>query len=1349
MGAVPKNEDIQRATPVEDTLRHVIDTIPCLVTRSRPDGYVDFINRRWLEFTGFKLEEVLGWGWRAAFHPDDVEKYIGQWRAALAAGQPLESEARIRRSDGEYRWFLIRTVALRDEHGSVVKWYGACHDIEDLKEATERLGRNEAELRQILDAIPAHVFVLEPDANFLAGRILPNRQDLEYTGRTLQEAREHRVLVLHPDDRENLRRLRQRALEEGIPFEAEARVRRKDGQYRWFLIRVCPLRDENGRIVRWYGTRTDIDDRKRAEDHLRLVIDTIPQQIWSGTQDGSPDFFNAQWHSYTGLTREETQDEGWLRTLHPDDRDRALNVWRESVMKGTPYEVEVRRRRADGQYRWFLSRALPLKDSDGHIVRWYGTITDIEDRKEAENHLRLVIDTIPQAIWSGPPDGSLDFFNAQWLSYTGLTQEEAQGKGWQRILHPDDRDRVLKAWRDSVMNGTPFEQEERRRASNGQYRWFLARGVPLKDSDGHIVRWYGTNTDIEERKRAEEEIRRSEDHLRLVIDTIPQQIMSGPGDGSLDFANAQWRSYTGLMQEELQGTGWQRIIHPDDREGLLKAVEQSKAQGKPYEQEVRRRGVDGRYRWFLARGVPLKDSEGRIVRWYGSNTDIEDRKEAETRLRLVVDTTPAMLYSARPDGYLDFFNKRWLDYLGRSLDDVSGWGWTSAIHPDDLEDLVGKWRTAMETGQTYKTEARVRRADGEYRWMLLQKVPLHDQSGKIVKWYGSGVDIEDRKRSEQALRRAAEFDEAALKSLGEGLFTIDTNGLVTSMNPAAEELFGWSFGEMRGKKMHDMTHHHYRDGRPLPSSECVGFQVLTHGQSLKNHEDVFIRKDGTFFDVIYSIAPIRDAAGQVTGQVVVFSDITERKRAEERLLESEARFRLVADSAPVMIWMSGTDKLCTYFNKQWLDFTGRSVEQELGNGWAEGVHPEDLRSCMTTYIQAFDSREEFRMEYRLRRHDGEFRWVLDIGVPRFNPDGSFAGYIGSSVDVTEQRRAEEQLRQTQDELYKENLALKEEIGQASMFEEIIGSSAELRRVLVLVQKVAPTDSTVLITGETGTGKELVARAIHKRSNRTTRAFVSVNCAAIPPSLVAAELFGYEKGAFTGATERRLGRFELADGGTIFLDEIGDLPPETQIALLRVLQERTFERIGGGQPISVNVRVLAATNHDLRDAVEKGTFREDLFYRLNVFPIYVPPLRERPADIPLLVEYFVQRYAKKAGKTIRNIKRKTLDLLQAYDWPGNVRELQNVIERAVILCEGDTLTLDETWLPRESPKPTVVRGLGRLEESQERKIIESALTETRGQVSGPTGAAAKLGIPRSTLESRIRSLGIDKKRFNSR
>jgi transcriptional regulator with GAF, ATPase, and Fis domain len=341
-------------------------------------------------------------------------------------------------------------------------------------------------------------------------------------------------------------------------------------------------------------------------------------------------------------------------------------------------------------------------------------------------------------------------------------------------------------------------------------------------------------------------------------------------------------------------------------------------------------------------------------------------------------------------------------------------------------------------------------------------------------------------------------------------------------------------------------------------------------------------------------------------------------------------------------------------------------------------------------------------------------------------------------------------KQSQARLRDENVALRGEIDQASMFEEIVGTSAALQKVLSLVSKVAPTDASVLVTGETGTGKELVARAIHKQSKRSSKPFVSVNCAAIPRDLIASELFGHEKGSFTGAVQRRLGRFELADGGTIFLDEVGELPMETQIALLRVLQEHEFERLGGTRSIPTNVRVIAATNRNLQAAIAAGSFRSDLFYRLNVFPIEMPPLRERREDIPVLAEHFIDRCAKNAGKNITGIKKKSLDALQSYPWPGNIRELQNVIERSVILCETENFSVDETWLPQQTvaSESKSQSDLSQKLAAQEKAMIESAPRESEGRVFGPSGAAAVLGMPRSTVESKVRSLRINKERFKS-
>ena len=406
------------------------------------------------------------------------------------------------------------------------------------------------------------------------------------------------------------------------------------------------------------------------------------------------------------------------------------------------------------------------------------------------------------------------------------------------------------------------------------------------------------------------------------------------------------------------------------------------------------------------------------------------------------------------------------------------------------------------------------------------------------------------------------------------------------------------------------------------------------------------------------------------------------------------------------------------------------------------IHPDDRERVRQIINHATREKTDVDFEYRLLRRDGSFKY-LHVSARALDSSSGSLEFVGAVTDVTEakQARAElekafEEIKGLKDRLQNENVALREEVAKASMFEEIVGTSPALQTVLSRISKVAPGDSSVLITGETGTGKELVARAIHKHSRRSSHAFVSVNCAAIPRDLIPSELFGHEKGAFTGATQRRIGRFELADGGTIFLDEVGELPLETQIALLRVLQEHEFERVGGTASIPTNVRLIAATNRDLDAAMAAATFRSDLYYRLNVFPIEMPALRERGEDIQLLVEYFINRFARKAGKRFEAVSKKSLDLLRSYPWPGNIRELQNVIERSVIICESDHFSIDESWLAR---RPSESGSKQQFEFSKtlaarEKEMIESVLRETKGRVFGPSGAAAKLGIPGTTLDS---------------
>jgi len=706
--------------------------------------------------------------------------------------------------------------------------------------------------------------------------------------------------------------------------------------------------------------------------------------------------------------------------------------------------------------------------------------------------------------------------------------------------------------------------------------------------------------------------------LRRILHTIPVLAFCALADGANEFVNQRWQDYTGLSQEETSGWRWQVAFHPDDLPVVVERWRAFLSSGNAGEVEGRLRRSDGVHRWFLIRVEPLRDESGDILRWYGTCTDIDDLKRAQgaaaaadAQLRRIVDTIPVLAWCNLPDGSNEFLNQRWQDYTGLSQQEASGWGWQVAFHPDDLPRLMDRWRVCLSSGEADEVEARLRSRDGVYRWFLIRVEPFRDDVGNIVRWYGTSTDIDDL------------------------------------------------------------------------------------------------------------------------------------KRAQVELLRDQEELRRITDAIPQTIIVLSPEGLPLYTNRIACDYTGVALEDVGAEIYRARVfHPEDIDRLREERQAALSRPVPFSNEQRFRRRDGEYRWFLIHYNPLLDADGRIVRWYATGTDIDDRKRAEERA-------HRETLALRDEVDK--LFEEIVGHSRAIRAVLERVARVAPTESTVLITGETGAGKELVARAIHKRSPRSERAFVSVNCAAIPQALISSELFGHEKGAFTGALQRRLGRFELAEGGTLFLDEVGELPAETQIALLRVLQEREFERVGGTKPIHADVRVVAATNRDLQAAIDTGTFRRDLFYRLNVFPIDIPPLRERTEDIPVLVQYFVDRYASKAGKKIRTISKDSMDLLRSYPWPGNIRELQNVVERSLIVCDTENFSVDESWLARETRASRAPdrRDANKLTaEAEERATIESVLADAKGRVSGPRGAAAKLRMPASTLESRIRSLGINKHRFRT-
>ena len=713
----------------------------------------------------------------------------------------------------------------------------------------------------------------------------------------------------------------------------------------------------------------------------------------------------------------------------------------------------------------------------------------------------------------------------------------------------------------------------------------------------------------------------------------------------------------------------------------------------------------------------------------------EHQSPFAAQLRKTLDAVPAHTWYAAPSGGLMFVNERTANYLGLPEDHPlrlgtdAGAAWDAHIpllHPDDHEESRRVWSNCLRTGLAGEMSFRVRSAQGSYRWFMSRAEPLRANDGTLLCWMGVNLDVEAQKQNEFYLVQAQRLARTGSWAFGSAGFEYWSTQLfeIHGLDPAS-----------RAPSIPEYTALVHSEDRPFVA-EVIG-KMLSDRAGFDFTKRI-VRADGTIRHVRCVGVPRPNGSGFMgTGM-----DVTEQEQLTRALRKSEHELRQIIDFTPQLMAVFGPHRERLYLNRVAVDYMGVTLEEWLASPPGSQVHRDDTQRLQSRWGHGLSTGSPFEIEVRIVKAGGGYGWFLARFNAVLNDEGQVLRWYCACTDIEDRKRAEERLQQ-------ENAALREEINQVSMFEEIVGSSDALKKVLLQVGKVALSDSTVLILGETGTGKELIARAIHKRSKRGGHAFIGVNCAAIPVSLIAAELFGHEKGAFTGAIQRRLGRFEAAHGGTIFLDEIGDLPADVQIALLRVLQEREIERVGGDKPIPVDVRVLAATHRDLQKLVSEGTFREDLYYRLNVVPLPMPPLRQRAADIPVLVEYFIARFGKKLDKKFRKIEKKTSALLQDYEWPGNVRELQNVIERAVTLSDSDTFTVDPAWLKQGSTAVLHTNlALGGALLAHEKEAIEAALAQSHGRVSGPAGAAARLGVPTSTLDSKIKRLRINKYRYKA-
>ena len=855
--------------------------------------------------------------------------------------------------------------------------------------------------------------------------------------------------------------------------------------------------------------------------------------------------------------------------------------------------------------------------------------------------------------------------------------------------------------------------------------------------------------------------------LRRFLDHVPALGWSALPDGSLDYANQRFLDYTGLLSSDLFGSGWKSVVYGDDIQSLESWSGELRQSQEAGTTEVRLRRFDGSHRWFLVFANPHRDESGRIVGWYGTNIDIEDRKQAEETLRArelswlqIVDNIPGLVATMRGTGEVEFLNRQTLEYFGKTDEELKDWALTDAVHPDDLPRIIQARIKSIEEGTIYDVEHRCRRADGAYRWFQVRGLPVRNAEGAITAWYLLLTDIDDRKRAEQALQQTQLYLNEGQRLAHMGCWTFNAAGFgywspelfqVHGLDPTGQPPTVEKYLNL----VHPEDREFMRQGIQKMLTDHLGFDLTKR----------IVRPDGEIRHVRCVGVPMGEPAN-CQGFVGTAMDVTEQEQLIQKLRQSEQELRTITDAIRQSISVLAPDGTTLYVNQVALDRTGLTRNEVNEQGFFPGAfHTDDVKQIRAVRQEGLSRGDPFELEIRAREKDGQYRWQLIQYNPLKDESGKIIRWYATATDINDRKRAEEQLRSENVRLDQERVYLEEQIRSEMGFEQIIGNSSALKHVLELVETVAPSDSTVLLLGETGTGKELIARAVHERSRRKAKTFVKLNCAAIPTGLLESELFGHEKGAFTGAIIQKVGRMELADQGTLFLDEVGDIPVDIQPKLLRALQEKEFERLGSTHTRKVNMRLVAATNRNLEKMVADREFRSDLFYRLNVFPIRIPPLRDRKEDIPLLVAYFVQKFAKQMQKRIDSIPVATMKALAAWDWPGNIRELENFIERAVILTKGESLaaplaelrkpTIDE---PARESAPRgeddiariVKQTIASLKEKRpddehakrQHEEIVRVLTECKGRVGGSDGAAARMGLSRTTLISRMKKLGIN-------
>jgi formate hydrogenlyase transcriptional activator len=905
----------------------------------------------------------------------------------------------------------------------------------------------------------------------------------------------------------------------------------------------------------------------------------------------------------------------------------------------------------------------------------------------------------------------------------GLTISPLEAR---EMVHTEDRERVDAAWLAGVKRGV--YGQETRVLVNGQTRWLRIQASLERGPGGQTTKVTGTLQDITEWKLVQQRLQ----EYKRAVEGVEEIITVVDRDYRFIIANDAFLKYRGAQRENVIGRLTPEVVGREVFESTIKDNLDDCFKGKVVQFEMRYNYPMLGERDLLVTYYPIEGSAG-IDRVACVTLDVTEKKwtieqlhASEDRYRDLVEHSEDLLCTHDLEGNLLTVNPAPARILGYTVEEMLKIPMREMIVPGGHElfdQYLGRLRT---TGAPEKGLLYVMTKIGEVRiWEYYNTLRTEGVEKPIVR--GMAHDVTERRRAELALGDSEQRYRMLFEKTVAGVGIISVEGEIIDCNDAWAHMYGYaSAAECRGTSVAQ----HYVE---LADRQAL-LERLRTGGTVTDQELHLRRKDGTEFWILVNDVWLRDSQNRGLIQATVV-DITARKQAESALRESEERFRVALKQSPVTVFHQDRDLRYTWIYNPHLYLQdaviGKNDEEILGKKAAAQLH-EFKRRVLETGAAL---REEVVIP-----HEGK-NYATDLTIePLFDGDKKIIGITGASMDIALQWERANALRDAKDRLAQEKSYLESEIETELGFEEIIGQSAPLREVLKKARVVAPTDSTVLLLGESGTGKELVARAVHALSTRHERNFIKLNCAAVPSGLLESELFGHERGAFTGAVSQKIGRVELADKGTLFLDEIGELPLELQPKLLRLLQDREFERLGGVQTLRVDVRIISATNRDLQQEVAERKFREDLFYRLNVFPIQMPTLRERRSDIPILVHHFVRKHATRMGKHIEDIPSETVKVLENWNWPGNIRELENMIERMVILTNGPVLAAppEELLAPQGVPEDDFVE--------MERDHLVRILRETNGVLAGPDGAAIRLGLKRTTLQSMLKRFGIEPREF---